>query len=1662
MRKGISNKGVVFVLFSFLIIIAGIGFFLKSTSAQGGGAALDGVIATGKSQLFTKTLPGGLDAYKTFQAAVDSPDYASALNAQKVKIRTYLAVTRMLDVLFRDDGGTEADTLAKLLAKYGITRTGNDFESLNAYPQKDRYGNIIIPATAPDSEAVRAFLAGPFLTAVNASIADMDDVVALLGQTETKEIISKNLTNNDKDIEVDDGDYYLFRAVFKAMKFAALTLSAYNTNVNPRELMSLVHFVADGSAMRDILDRYPDLLKLAAGSPDGPQRLAQAKEALIGAIDDYLTASEKIRNDADVTPGAEKLFSITEDEDLYREGLLRENMATARSSLTENKAVTFIEKRIGTEYHVYGGASYSTTEPYHWEKGYHPERYGYTYLGKADKTATFNGQYNCYIIMTRAGNMAPVDAVQGSGGVYYSTDTTGNTINHWNLNGASDGNYALVGGRESGAYGGFVVIRPPSAITSLTVYLASAPGVVPIETYGQSRANLYPLFGDVSKAPLQPRDLLPQISNAGVFTTGTMGHGLLPANDATLGGLLPDHTQDKWAKDYDSLQPTGSVTIPTATIDVQDGQSTDWGSISPVFTDITGETQGPAYSDFRELYLAKDDNHLYIRMDMAGAIPQADSTQLTYILNLKKNPGPDMPGDVQIHVSYYPWLTPAWQASIVKKGVYGNYYQVAQLPASSFQIFGNTIEIAAPLAQAGEIGGRFIAVTTQQGWGPPLDNNHTGLQITPTASVTGALTVPQYDGTGLIHLGVFPYDGAYDTDPQKRLGGAVIYPGQYSGGMSYTVADLPLGVDVFVAAFWDKDMTGARTAGDVFARTDFFQTGQTNPGKDLNTSPSPVITTGADPQFVNAAIYKESRYANNDAASTKTTYYVSAVISGVSPGDATVAVTGPNGFQQTLAPENIFSLNSHVLALYYLTETPLADGNYKFTLLDASGRVAARRYCWFSSSVNVPATPDISSFQINGVSMTKSGNNYVSYIQSSPVSLSWSPADGAQGYQVIVRSWKGDVALVLPTQSTSVTLPAGTGQPNTPYRFQVRALDSMQSPQARARSKEAWFYTGPAASADPVNISYASVYFLNEGSRKFVWMGVRIPGVAPWDVQSLTVSCPDGTTWPDGTSTSKAFNITPYSGIGSRPDEPYYELSLPDPATPPANGTYTFTVTDKSGRTGSKTATFTYNPITGVDNTTMSPISNAYTDTTTPTFSWAAAPGNPTYILRIFDYNGSAFSYQAQTTATSHQIPAGLLKNGGTYRWRVHIADANGNQTNTEKRPITILPATTGGSISGRISRNTGQTGLVRVTLANLKGAAYSQQVTLGAEWWNDWFNFTNVPDGNYMISAYMDVNGNNQYDAGEPYGYYRTETGVREVIIMNRQVQGSDIWIELKDPAQGETGISGKISSTLPQAVTGHVAMFRTGDTIRDYYSWTVPGLGKSRPPGGSFGLDILANKDYAATKINAPPGGMPMAEGVYDVVFMTGQSDFTAKTGSQIFHQRYDNIVVNRGALTGNINFAVSSGAVLGGSVTESGAPVDKVQVILFTGGPVFKLAGSAFTDASGSYSFSCVPIGDYTLAVFINGVKKAVVPVSITSPAAAVTTKDVAVSPPVMGDLNNDTLVNLADAILALQVTAGRQPGVRGDYTTVSGVDVNGDAKIGLQEAIYILQTAASLRQ
>lgn len=69
----------------------------------------------------------------------------------------------------------------------------------------------------------------------------------------------------------------------------------------------------------------------------------------------------------------------------------------------------------------------------------------------------------------------------------------------------------------------------------------------------------------------------------------------------------------------------------------------------------------------------------------------------------------------------------------------------------------------------------------------------------------------------------------------------------------------------------------------------------------------------------------------------------------------------------------------------------------------------------------------------------------------------------------------------------------------------------------------------------------------------------------------------------------------------------------------------------------------------------------------------------------------------------------------------------------------------------------------------------------------------------------------------------------------------------------------------------------------------------------------------------------------------------------------------------------------------------------------------------------------------------------------------------APPAKGDVDNSGGIALPDAILSLRVVAGMNPtGIRENYPA-SGADVNGDGdgKIGMAEAIYILQTLAELR-
>ena len=58
---------------------------------------------------------------------------------------------------------------------------------------------------------------------------------------------------------------------------------------------------------------------------------------------------------------------------------------------------------------------------------------------------------------------------------------------------------------------------------------------------------------------------------------------------------------------------------------------------------------------------------------------------------------------------------------------------------------------------------------------------------------------------------------------------------------------------------------------------------------------------------------------------------------------------------------------------------------------------------------------------------------------------------------------------------------------------------------------------------------------------------------------------------------------------------------------------------------------------------------------------------------------------------------------------------------------------------------------------------------------------------------------------------------------------------------------------------------------------------------------------------------------------------------------------------------------------------------------------------------------------------------------------------------GDVDNSGELDLIDAILCMKVVCGIDPGV----ALYAGADVNQDKKLGLEEAMYILQKISGLR-
>ena len=1353
----VARKRLYVGMTVFLCFFVSLGFFLHSLFAQRGILSIDDVIATGKNQLFQKSVQGALDAHQTFKAAYLDPAYAGASSDQKIKIRAYLAFTRLFDVTLRTDGGG-IDTLTELMAAYGITRTGTTIETLTFQFPNNKNDLAVLPATAPSGEAIRAFLAGPFLTAVNASIADMDEVITLCGSGEGKEIIAKGLISATQplNVEVDVGDYYLFRAALKALKAYAIIISAYNMDVNIKEIAGLIN--ADVLNFKSLLDRYPQLLKLltSGGTPayDGVAKLMEAKTALIGAIDDYTTASDKIRNDADTTFGAEELTTI-ETADLLQEKYFREEGVKIKASLNGSAGPVYEKIRDKETWEFTETATGNKIQV----------------VWKDRKTSGSWWSLNYYqstLFIGYGWNIA-YTAINGSD-LTLRLSTNGTYNNQWfgvaEFRGTLSGN----GMQLSGTFRTGLSFQTWDQMTSRGAFTAS---LVAYDDSKRDHINLNAVLGNGAAAP-DLRDLLPEFTayGWGIPKVGTMGHGL--GDDATLNGLLPDFTQPLWAEKIDILQQTGTAAVPTVANNAItiDGLVGDWAGISPVYSNTYGDHDSDPGRNIDKLFLAKDSANLYLRMDMAGA-RSSEAGSYDYAVRFTNRPGnmEDMAGDMRLWAAYKGYMdqwtfttagSPAKQLSIALWGIdsWGNYSQGSgvftgpagdavfpqiatlqngyisgnyiylnfgsfyvsgtlnadqtQVTSGSFVIYspytsgnfmgvrlghapywqtyfakmtssnqwgawqyqgdnmsmgvGTHVEWKVPLSQIGSVAGLFIQPETKlwSGWWRQGVEDSTAIQVDTGATaqtVAGTLDIPGYDGTGVIMIGVYEYHG-FNPASEYRLAGTLIYPGQYTAGMTYTIPNIPVGRRVFVAVNWDRNNYGFAGPGDY---TNFYEPFTTTAGtKVLNIAATDDHPAYPAPSFnsVHAfRIYQTNSSTNN--------YNLFAFVTGPSPEDVTVTATGPSGQVYTLKPTRfnfgVETVASRGISYQYGSTTPLPEGTYTFEAIDTLGRKAtATKTYAYNGTLPIVDYTKLLPGSYTGASLVPA------YAGTATPALTWTIPAGVPAtsrWQVSVKDYNtGNVLFkseLLSPETNSYTVPSGFLQTGTNYNWYVILWDGQLANGILAST-----ILSTNAYTDPVSLAWAYLVTIPP-TGTITTYSHYVPfslAVLPPDINTVRLKNAGGQVVAQATTSSGLSHYTRLYKPG------YYQFGFSS-ANPLPAGNYTVEVDLKrnSGLTlTSQAIPYAFQAVQPLDVTSLVPASDYYFNTTVPTFSWAAtADANAWYHVRIYnpinDTAGPAVEMYRSPwlkNATSWQVPAGVLKPGMSYYYALSTSsdyDPNGS-----------------------------------------------------------------------------------------------------------------------------------------------------------------------------------------------------------------------------------------------------------------------------------------------------------------------------------------------------------------------------------------------------------------
>ncbi|MBW2738280.1 MAG: hypothetical protein JRE64_05400 [Deltaproteobacteria bacterium] len=599
------------------------------------------------------------------------------------------------------------------------------------------------------------------MTLLNAAITNLNVITDTFNIT----LLASEI-DDDHDVEVDYGDVLLFRSALYTLKSAILIATAYNLDIDLRELVVL------GNAgilqiQRDILDKYSDFLDLRPA--DGVNSLTDAKQALLNGIDAYKDAFNFITTESDLQENDLFYFELGEDQ-RGAEFVLTQLMEL-RSSLVNNQIAEFIIVE----------DTWILTD-------------GNGKKLQIEIEKDVNGNFVC----GHACGLDGCDFLFCSGWVEeFAVSSTTVTIkmgsNHWcghifyTLTGTAQYTGDQLTGIESGSYS-----------------WTDCDGVLKSGTFTATRQsreteiekidfNL--IFGNTNKSPLDIKDILPEFDENNLIKAGTF------PGYPVLNGIFPEISTEKKLLEEKGLDVIYEVPFKTITLD---GSATDWTGITSVINDGTDENAA-TNADIKSLYVARDNTYLYWMLELHDP-SIGNNTSYTFSFG---------PGDIHFgpdSLNYESCVSIDGSGGVSYQLLDNDGYHTILSSDSSNAAVGSVIEARVPLSyfDADSIGSiHCYSYDPAYFWGS-VDFADSALLQFPAVSISGIVTCSAHDPS--ITSKIFIY--ARDALTGRDLGETYITsPG------TYTITGLPAGVSVNLFARWDADDNGIKTFLDYLGET---------------------------------------------------------------------------------------------------------------------------------------------------------------------------------------------------------------------------------------------------------------------------------------------------------------------------------------------------------------------------------------------------------------------------------------------------------------------------------------------------------------------------------------------------------------------------------------------------------------------------------------------------------------------------------------------------------------------------------------------------------------------------------------------------------------------------------------------------------------------------